>query len=112
MPVGTEHRRNLPHLLGQDAESRLRHPRHIDPDVKHLIAPELRGDAAGHDIEMLEMGKEARQRARIRFSGDAERQNLKRFGKRFFVTHERDSSYSTGRHQPQCNPGFPRKPGG
>jgi hypothetical protein len=111
MPVGTEHRRNLPHLLGQDTEARLRHSRHIDPDVKHLIAPELRDDAAGNHIQMLEAGKQARQRARIRFSGDAEGENLQRFGGRIFVIHERDSSYSIGQHQPQCSPGFPRKPG-
>ncbi len=81
--------------------------------MKHLIAPELRGDAAGHDIEMLEVCKQARQRAGIRLSGDAEKkENLQRFGRRIFVTHEMDSSYSIGGHQPQRNPGFPRKPGG
>jgi hypothetical protein len=80
--------------------------------MQHLIAPELCNDAAGNHIEMLETGKEARQRARIRFSRDAETKNLKGFDRRLFVIHEIDSSYSIWGHQAQYNPGFPRKPGG
>ena len=95
MPVRIEHCGDLPHLCGERVDARLGHSRNVYPDVQQLVAPELGHDTARKHIEMLKVCQEAWQRPRVRFSRNAETENLYRFGRRIFVTHEKNSSYST-----------------
>lgn len=72
VPVGIQDARDLRQFRGDQVEPPRRQAEQIDLHVQDLAGAELGHDAAGDDVQILETRQQARQRPRIRLSGDAQ----------------------------------------
>src|SRR5215469_655263 len=77
VPVSVPDAGYLPDLGGNQREMPLGEPGDVDADVQRTRRPELRYYAAGHDVEGLERGQDACERARISFSVDPQAERLR-----------------------------------